>query len=400
MKFPEDFRNKKILVYGLGKTGVSVCNFLEKKKIKFSIWDDKEKFKNKNKDKKFYNKNFDYIILSPGIDIYHHRYKKFFLSHKKKIITDLDIFFALKKKYKFVIGVTGTNGKSSFCSVLQKILKKNKIKSKILANFGKPVLSERISSNEYCILELSSYQLDYSKKLKLDRAIILNLSADHLERHETLSKYKLIKLKIFSFLNKTGLGFVNYQVINNKTIEDKRIRKFKSINKKLINFLFSKNLNITLKDFEKNNLPHRNEVFLNKKNFQFINDSKSTNFDATRYAIKKYNNIILILGGELKRKDEFKIYDLKNKIFKIYVFGKKIKKLTDSLKKQSFTFLKYKTLKEILYKSVSSDYSENIMNPKKFVVLFSPGAASFDQYKNFEQRGLDYKKIVNAIFKR
>ena len=95
--------------------------------------------------------------------------------------------------------MTGTNGKSSFCNLLNSLIKKNKIKSRVLGNFGNPVLNENISSNEYCILELSSYQLDYSKYIKLDSACILNISADHLDRHETIEKYKKIKLKILIF---------------------------------------------------------------------------------------------------------------------------------------------------------------------------------------------------------
>ena len=85
--------------------------------------------------------------------------------------------------------MTGTNGKSSFCNLLNSLIK-NKIKSRVLEILEIQFLMKNISSNEYCILELSSYQLDYSKYIKLDSACILNISADHLDRHETMAKYK------------------------------------------------------------------------------------------------------------------------------------------------------------------------------------------------------------------
>ena len=111
--------------------------------------------------------------------------------------------------------------------------KKNNIKSRVLGNFGNPVLNENISSNEYCILELSSYQLDYSKYIKLDTACILNISADHLDRHETMAKYKKTKLKIFNFLKSTGVGFYQKKSFPNLK-KKKNVQCFKNINKLLI----------------------------------------------------------------------------------------------------------------------------------------------------------------------
>jgi len=127
MNFPEDFIDKKILVFGLGITGVSVIKFLIKKKINFSYWDDNSKnnfLYKKNLDRFYYKKKYDFIILSPGINIFNHKNSNFFLLNKKKIITDLDIFFSLNKLNNYKIGVTGTNGKSTFCKLLETILKK------------------------------------------------------------------------------------------------------------------------------------------------------------------------------------------------------------------------------------------------------------------------------------
>ncbi len=392
------FDNKKILIFGLGKTGKSVQEYLQKNKINYTIWDDYKKLQRNKIDNKYYLKNYDYIIISPGIDIYNHKNKNFFIRHRKNIITDLDIFFLCNKQPKHVIGITGTNGKSSFCNLLDNLLKKKKIKSKILGNFGNPVLSKNISKNEYCVLELSSYQLDYSQHLKLDVACILNISSDHLERHGTILKYKKIKLKIFKFLKKKGIGF--YQKKSFPNIKKKKnIRSFKNINQSLLNNILDTKVSISKIDFKKSKLSHRYEFFNRVNNFEFINDSKSTNFDSVRYAVQMSNNNILISGGELKKGDNFKLKDLRNKIFKIYLFGNNIDKLKESLINQKINFKYFKNLYDLLKDFFNSDYKILLNKREKFTVLFSPGAASFDQYQNFEERGKIFKKYVNKFFK-
>lgn len=399
MLFLKEFNNKKILIFGYGKTGKSVQKYFIKNKVNYTIWDDNRKLNIKKIDKKYFLKKYDFIVLSPGVDIYHHRNKKFFKKHKKNIITDLDIFFLSKKKFRYMIGVTGTNGKSSFCNVLNNLTKKNNIKSKILGNFGNPILNENISQNEYCILELSSYQLDYSKYIKLDAACILNISPDHLDRHETMANYKKIKLKIFNFLKSTGTGFYQKKSFPNFK-KKKNIKYFNSVNKGLIQKILNRNILVSKVDLKINKLPHRYEKFYKINNFKFINDSKSTNFDSTRYALKMTSNSILILGGLLKKGDNFLLKDLQRKIVQIYIFGSFISPLKESLKKQNLKFKYFKNLKKLLKFILMNDFKKLENKKKDYNVLFSPGAASFDQFENFEQRGRQFKKYVNKFFKR
>ncbi len=252
---------------------------------------------------------------------------------------------------------------------------------------------------EYCILELSSYQLDYSKYIRLDSACILNISADHLDRHETITKYKKIKLKIFNFLKSTGVGFYQKKAFP-KLKKRKNIQCFDKINKTLIQKILKKNILISKNDLKKNNLPHRYEMFHKMNNFKFIDDSKSTNFDSTRYALKLTSNSILISGGLLKKGDNFFLKDLQNKIIKIYLFGNDIGMLKKSLEKQKITFNYFLNLKDLLKYLFMKDYKELVNKKKIFNILFSPGAASFDQFKNFEQRGKIFKKYVYKFFKR
>ena len=399
MFFPKELINKKILIFGYGKTGKSVQKYFIKNKINYKIWDDNRKIRTNKIDKKFYLNKYDYIIVSPGVDIYNHKNKTFFKQHRKKIITDLDIFFLSKRNFKYTIGITGTNGKSSFCNLLNNLIRKHNFKSRVLGNFGNPVLDERISNSEYCILELSSYQLDYSKYLQLDKACILNISADHLERHGSMEKYKKAKLKIFKFLKNKGTGYYHKASFPNLE-KDINIKGFDNINKKLCQNILGPNISISKIDFEANKLPHRYEKFRQIKNFKFINDSKSTNFNSTRYALKMSANSILILGGLLKKRDNFSLKDLRNKIFKIYLFGNNINQLKQSLKKQKINFKYFLNLNDLLKHLLINDFKKLIDKRKNFTVLFSPGAASFDQYKNFEERGKIFKNYVNKFFKR
>ena len=185
-----NFKDKSFAVYGLGLTGKSVVNFLKKNKAyQIFTWDDHLfKFSLKFKDRFKAHLNFvDYIIISPGINIEKSKFKKSLMKNKDKIITDLDLFF-LKNKIKKSIVITGTNGKSTTCSLIHHILKENKIKNKLAGNIGKPVLDLKFIKKEVYIIEASSFQLEYSKFIKPYCAAILNISPDHLDWHGSLKK--------------------------------------------------------------------------------------------------------------------------------------------------------------------------------------------------------------------
>ena len=190
-----NFNDKSFAVYGLGLTGKSVVKFLKKNKVnKISMWDDNLFKKNLKLKKNFRTKlnTVNYIILSPGINIKKSKFKKLLIKHKKKIITDLDLFF-LKNKVKKSIIITGTNGKSTTCSLIHHILKKNKIKNKLAGNIGKPVLDLKFEKDCIYVIEASSFQLEYSNFIKPYCAAVLNISQDHLDWHGT--KKKLYKVK-------------------------------------------------------------------------------------------------------------------------------------------------------------------------------------------------------------
>ena len=180
-------RHKNFAIYGLGVTGRSVIRYFHKHGFKNYIgWDDDKKVFKKSIGPKYKNMrsdflelvNFaDYIIVSPGINIDKAKLKKILLKNKQKIITDLDIFYLLNPGIKSIV-ITGTNGKSTTCKIIEHTLKKNHFNVSLGGNIGSPVLNLNLKKNPLIVIEASSFQLAYSKFIKPDYALILNITKD------------------------------------------------------------------------------------------------------------------------------------------------------------------------------------------------------------------------------
>ena len=230
----QKYKNKKIAIYGMGLTGFSAAKTLKKLKAKVYCWDDnkkvRKKFKNFNICKFWLEKySFENIIISPGIDIKKCKIRKYLKKNSNKITTDLDLFFELNKK-SLIISITGTNGKSTTCKIIEKILKEAKYNVKTVGNIGSPILfSDRLKKKTIFILEASSYQLEYSKLFRSNHAVILNITPDHLERHKNLKNYIKAKSRIFLAQKNSDYSYVDSQNKHIKLIKKAfKIRKIKS----------------------------------------------------------------------------------------------------------------------------------------------------------------------------
>ena len=431
MNMPINYSKENFAIYGLGRTGVSVINYFKRVKFKnYIIYDDKKSVRrawgiNKKKENSFFkNINFvNYIIISPGIDIKKTRLHKFYLKNKHKFITDLDLFYMFHKNIKSIV-VTGTNGKSTTCKIIEHILNKNNIQSELGGNIGSPVLNLSLKSKSLIIIEASSFQLSYSKFIKPDFAIILNISKDHIDWHGSMKNYLQSKLKIFSLQDKKQLALLN----NNKLIRNFKKNRFKGNLKKVDNKNYfkikkkikndylksevndenmsfickiSEILNIKKKSLIKSltsfkGLSHRHEVFLKKNNKIFINDSKATSFSSTKFALKNNKNIFWIVGGLPKKGDKLDLSDVKKNIIKSYIIGKHMNSFQKYIKRK-INYKLCKTLKNAVV-SILNDIKK-IQN-KKITILLSPASASYDQFKNFEERGNQFKKFVKLYRKK
>ena len=438
MEYIGKYQNKKIAIYGMGRTGFSAAQRLKKSKIEIFCWDDNKITRSKVRKLNFpiieFWKNkkknlIDYIVLSPGIDINQCKIKNYLKKNLKKIITDIDIFLELNKKSQ-IISITGTNGKSTTCKILEKIMKEAGYNAYALGNIGRPVLSLSFPRKKNVfILETSSYQLQYSKTFRSKHAAILNISSDHLERHKSMKNYIKIKSKIFLAQKSSDYSYLNfyskYSPIIEKIFKSKKIKshlikiKKNAVNhllRKINNTYFKNDANIEnlafayeiVKKFKVNDfvilkalnhfkgLPHRQEVIFSNKNFTFVNDSKATSFDSCIRCLSNYSKIYWIVGGQPKYKDHFDLRNISNKIIKAYVIGKSPSFFIRQIKKK----IPYK-ISHNIKNAVESIFNEIKNKDKnKITVLFSPGAASFDQFKNFEERGECFRKLVNKKLKK
>ena len=427
--FNNIFLGKKILIYGLGKSGISSYKFLKNKSDVY-LFDDNQKIKFKPKKKIIRLKqvqkiNFDKIIISPGIDFSNCKLSKFLKKNYSKIHTDLDVLFSFYNNES--IAITGTNGKSTTAKILHDALIDQNRDSRLIGNIGNAVLSEKkITKKTIFVIEASSYQLEYSKIFKSKYAVILNITSDHIERHKSLKNYVNAKFKLLKFQTRGFFAFVKKEdeLIKKKIKKNKynaQIYKVQTSNSKKI---FSKLTNkYFLSDGNKENLffilkiasklkldkkklfktinkfvglNFRQQIIFDKKNLTIINDSKSTSFASSENVLKNLNDAYWILGGIPKKGDKFKLSKIECKNIKGYIFGshrkKFIKILKDKLKVKSFINLQ-QTLHAIFLEI-------NSQKLKKNIIFFSPAGASFDNFKNFEERGYFFnqliKKYINA----
>ena len=422
------FLGKKILIYGLGRSGVSSYKFL-RNKADLYLFDDNEKKNIKLKSnlrlntlKEISKINFDKIIISPGIDISKCKLSKTLKKNSSKIYTDLDIFYSFYKNKS--ITVTGTNGKSTTAQILYEVLEDQKYDVRLIGNIGNPALSEKkITKHTIFVIEASSYQLEYSQIFSSKYAAILNIAPDHIERHKNLKNYITAKFKLLVSQPNNATAFVNKndplitKKIDNNNLKQKIVKIDSKKNNKIYNqikneyFLSSgnkENLSFVLKIlkiFKLNNkillktlnkfkgLKYRQQIIFKNKNLTIINDSKSTSFASSENLLKNLNYVYWILGGIPKKSDQFKLSKKHCKNFKAYIFSKHHKEFKKNLKNKIIV----KNLKDL--KDILNEIFLDIKKKKleKNIILFSPAGASFDNFKNFEDRGLYFNKLIKKF---
>ena len=422
------FKNKKILIYGFGISGKACFKHLNRNNNTF-IYDDNLKLatnKYKTKilnQKKISQHNFNYIVVSPGIDLKKCLLNKYLKKNKKKIISELDVFY-LENKNNLKITITGTNGKSTTSKLLYEIIKNHKRDVRLVGNIGNPILLEkRVNPKTIFVIEASSYQIEYSKYFKTDIAAILNISPDHLERHGNIKKYVQSKFKLIKNQKKGSLSFIEKRSkyldseIKNNKIKSKIIKISnlfpKILKKKIKNNYFNNQNNInnlkfileiskklklnkkiiikTINSFK--GLKYRQQIIFNNKKLQIINDSKSTSFASSINLIKSYKNIYWLVGGKYKKGDKFILDKKYYKNIEAYIYGSKSIFFQNQFKNK----IKYKifnNIKKALLKIIEDSKNDNL---SKKIILFSPSAASFDQFKNFEERGKYFNSQIKNI---
>jgi len=468
--------NKKYAIIGLGASGVATARFLKRNKAEVILLDSNNRPSNIEdilslnlKDKlylgldksdiikKLEDYKPDEIVLSPGCV---GNFLDDLSSLNFKITCDIELFIKyIKKNFQAkVIGITGTNGKSTTTALAYHLLKTSNYSTYLGGNYGIPVfdlLDEEISKETIFVLELSSFHLEMSNNLELDASVILNLAPDHLDRYKNLDDYYKAKYTIYDnakhiIVNKdqevteitdNQITFSKGDITADFYIKDKYIyyKSYKLLEINLIplfgehnkyNFLASlalifsiipeEDLSLKIKKLANiaNNissfkgLEHRSEVFLEDNSLIWVNDSKGTNLGATVAALNglsnfSYDKLWLILGGILKENDftEFNVIINNladnNKLAGIFIFGQAKQKIYNNVlseKTKDFLILEGLEDNSVLDKIVGTILQKNVFENLKNIVLFSPACSSFDMFKNFQHRGSLFKEIVQKKY--
>ena len=436
--------NKKVLILGMARSGYEVAKLLSKGNNSIYITDMKDQDKNQieelkelgiefiktNEPENILDTSFDILIKNPAVFPFHPCIKKA-RELNIPVVNEMEVAYHYIKHPIKIIGVTGSNGKTTTTSLIFEVLKKAGISVKLGGNLGPPLskIVNDLQENDILLLEISDHQLIDMNDFKTDISILTNLCPTHLDYHGSYENYKSVKKKIFNHHTSEDLAIINASnydsmeltkdiestkyyfnneanyyteekiyvdntpVIDTEDIILKGNHNYENI---LVTYLIAKILKIdfkyvkeVLKEFK--GVEHRLEYVNTKNGVSYYNDSKSTNPVSTITALKSFDdNIHLILGGMERSQDFNDLTPYLSKVKCIYAIGEVRGRIMDFAKKEKIESYEFATLKEAMEK-----VKENVK--KGDIVLLSPASASWDQYLKFEDRGDEFKSIVNNL---
>ncbi len=435
------------LIVGGGVTGLSVARYLEKAGRKYKVYDTRKElsiaqpFKALDSSVQYYCGEYEAhilngvceIILSPGVSRDDRLIKE---ALSQGIVVKSDVKLFLEQVSVPVVGITGSNGKSTVTTLVGLVAKAAGLNVAVGGNLGTPALDLLDPDVECYVLELSSFQLESIDDASLAVAANLNLSPDHLDRHGSMVAYFQAKQKVFHGAQRvvynlgddlthppivdgverygfaidgrketrekqyhlntsmTALMCDNSELLERKEIKLPGLHNLENI---LATFAIADAMNIApqtvvrvVKDFK--GLPHRCEYVGEFGGVSYINDSKATNVGSTEAAIKGLadgeKNLLLIAGGEGKGADFSSLGNaIANHITAAILIGSDADKIEQAIEGRTSCLRAYDSLEDAVRLAVS-------LAGRGDIVLFSPACASFDMFANFEERGEVFKGIV------
>lgn len=401
-----NLKNKKVLVVGLGISGLAACKLLLDKGASLWITERGDSLDKRNITEDLIKKSAiaelgrhsedfvrgkDLIVVSPGI---HPECEVLKWAKRYKIPTVSELELASWYAKCPLICVTGTNGKSTVTSLIDHIFKAAGKETAACGNLGTP-LSEIVLKDktlDFAVVEISSFQLEYIKSFRPYVSVWLNFSYDHLDRYRSMAEYLQAKLRIFE--NQTEEDWAVINSYDTDKIGGIRAKKMVYSGGNLeaaasVARIFRIDESI-IKNAVRNftPLPHRMEFVASINSIDFIDDSKGTNVHAVLHALNTLKGpVVLILGGRDKGDDFTRLREMiKDKVSHLVVIGeakdKIVKELTDTVPID---------IAEILEDAVDIAYSRAKATAS---VLLSPGCSSFDMFKDYKKRGEKFKTAV------
>lgn len=439
-------KNKKIFILGMARSGYEAARLLAKDNTVF-ITDMKEQDNNQVETLKrlgvkivicddpvdYLDKSYDLLIKNPGIKYNH----KTVLKAKKlgiKVINELELGYKYLDKNVNIIGVTGSNGKTTTVTLIHKFLEKDGRKSFLGGNIGIPLCSfvKDVKKDDFLVLEISDHQLCDMYEFKTNVSVLTNIFPVHIDFHDSFERYKEVKKRIFNNMTSKDIGIINFD--NNEamsitrdikctkyyfSLKDKKKAYIEDDalyydGKKIINCddiklqgmhnyenimaaicavkvygVSDESIKDVLREF--NGVEHRIEYVNTIDGVDYYNDSKSTNCESTKTALKSFDKPTLLILGGLDRKHSF--YDLDEEIKNVtYIacYGETKARIKEYCNEKGISCGVFENLREATISCYEkSNYGD--------VVLLSPACASWDQYKSFEERGNEFKDLVNEL---
>lgn len=439
--FNLDVQRSKVLVVGLGQTGVSVAHYLYKLGFKFAITDSRDKpplkeaFFEVMPDTPIFTGGFDdsafsvatHIVVSPGVSLMEKSIVKA-IANGVKVVSDIDLLACSITAP--VVAITGSNGKSTVTTMVGEMAKAAGKKTAVGGNLGIPALDLLTEDAELFVLELSSFQLERTCALNAAAATVLNVSADHLDRHDDLESYAKEKQRTF---RGNGVLVINLDdSLVSRMLNTERCCYTFSIKHKEADFyidtldgtdylmqgkealmplaelplegrhnaanalaalalgtavgLDKTSMCLALKGFK--GLEHRMQKVAKIRGVTWVNDSKATNIGACVAALDGYDSkVILIAGGDAKGADMNELAPvIKSKTKSVVLIGKDASLIKQAINESVPTY-SAKNMEEAV--SICAKLAEGGDS-----VLLSPACASLDQYKNYQDRGNQFSKAV------
>ena len=443
------FTNNKIFILGFARSGYEAAKFLAKRNNEVVLNDmktdhDQDKIKELESlgvkivlgshPDDLLDASFDYLIKNPGVPIDH----KYVLKANElgvEVINEVEMAFRLLPKGIKFVGITGTNGKTTTTTLIYEMLIKDGKRAHLTGNIGFPLTGflDKLQEGDIIVMETSCQQLVNLTQFNPDIAVMTNLSEAHIDFLKSYENYKNVKAKIFQNHDSSNIAILNYE--NNDvmdiTKDIKSTKKYFSSERKvdgcylenesiyyygekivdtkdialigkhnyeniMAAILVVKELGVSddsirelLKDFK--GVEHRMEFVREFNGIKFYNDSKATNIKATQIALSAFNTpVIILLGGLDRGHDFFELKDYMGCVKHVVALGECRNRVEEYAKALNIPVTNVETMKEAVPAAVAAATPGD-------TVLLSPASASWDQYKCFEDRGDEYKALVNNL---
>lgn len=423
------FAGRHYAVFGLARTGLSVVASLTASGAQVTAWDDKAEARANAGDVRFADLNtadlsaFDALVVSPGVPLNTHPLAKRARDAGVPIICDIELFAQARAELPphKVVGITGTNGKSTTTALIHHILTSAGIPAELGGNIGLPILGqEPLPQGGVYVLELSSFQIDLTQTLDCDVAVLLNITPDHLDRYQDYKAYAASKARLFKMQSPDRLMVFDigtsvyddvlddvldransvpfYQIIEQVQIGDQAnwptLHGPHNRQNAAAAVAAVRQLGLTEEQIEAGlrtypGLPHRMERVAEKRGVLYVNDSKATNPTSTAPALAAYPAIHWILGGKAKTDELDACLPHLSHVRRAYTVGE-AEELFATLLEPHIPVWRAGTIDK------ATRLAAEAARPGE-VVLLSPACASYDQFKDFEARGAAFREVVGGL---